>query len=156
MAVDPGNTTGVAVGYVTLYPTLKETLASLIRRRALEIDGGWQEQVEKLVELASRFSYKAHTELRMPIERVHLVIEDFVLRMPARTTNLTSIWVAAPLAYQSRGIFGDVTWQQPSSAKTIGSDDRLRAWGLWERGSAHKRDGWRHFALRVNGLLQGR
>lgn len=153
MAVDPGGTTGVAAGYIDLRRTLKATLLEgLTRRASIEVKGEWRDQARQLADLMWQFKYKANAENGLSLDRIHYVFEDFVLRMPARTTNLTSIWVAAAATFAgAHG--GEVTWQQAGAAKALASDDRLRLWGLWERGSAHKRDAWRHFALYAGKLL---
>lgn len=151
-AVDPGGTTGIAAGYVDLKPMVKDTLRGIERRKAIEISGDWLQQARTLAGLMEGFVFTANVESRLPLANIHIVFEDFVLRLPASTANLISVWVAAgAVALFDRDDI-DVTWQQPSEAKSFATDDRLRLWGLWERGSAHKRDAWRHVARRVNDL----
>lgn len=156
-AVDPGGTTGIFAAYAELKPTLKETLEEgLTNRKAAEVTGDWLYQGREIARLMSRFRFVANVEQQMRMDRIHFVFEDFVLRMPATTTNLTSIWVAASAVsfFNKDGIAAhDLVWQQPSHAKTKATDARLKRWGLWEKGSPHKRDAARHFALRVDKLL---
>ena len=45
-----------------------------------------------------------------------------------------------------------IVYQMPSSAKRFMTDERLRAAGLWIRGSDHQRDAARHMALRLGTL----
>jgi hypothetical protein len=155
LAIDPGGTTGVFGGWVDLKPTMKQTmLTGLLSRKAEEVTGSWLEQVNKLAAIAMSFHF-ASKESLIPMQNRHVVCEDFVLRRRQQggaTGNLTSVWVAAGFAAVINEV-AMVGWQQPSSAKTFASDDRLRLWGLWIPGSAHKRDAARHFALKVNLLV---
>ena len=168
MAVDPGGTTGVAAGYVTLADTFKDTVKTMEAKRSLEVGGDWLDQAAELCRLMHRFVFRANVEVGLPLYNVHITFEDFVLRRRREggaTGNLTSIWVAAAAVgmYHSSSLIpreGDflvervpVTWRQASPAKTFATDERLRMWGLWESGSAHKRDAWRHWAAHVNGLV---
>lgn len=162
LAIDPGGTTGVAAGYVELRPTRRETLATIHNRKAVEVKGSWLEQAEQLAGIMVQFEYRALVESQMPIPKIHITIEDFVLRRRQEggaTGNLTSVWVAAGAVarYMKGGEktdeFPDIKWQQPSHAMTLMTNERLKSYGLWEIGSAHKRDAWRHFGLRVDGLI---
>lgn len=152
-AADPGGTSGIAAGYVELRPTLKETLTTLRSRKSVEVTGDWLTQARTIEAMMTRFVFTANVESLLPLYHIHLVFEDFVLRMPADTTNLTSIWVAAAAVALFKRDDLDLAWQQASKAKSFATDERLRRWGLWEVGSAHKRDAWRHFAARLNDIL---
>lgn len=152
-AVDPGNTSGIAAGYVELQPTLKETLLGISSRKSAELKGSWLYQGREIARLMKRFVYTANVEQSMRMDRIHLVFEDFVLRMPAVTTNLSSVWIAASAVTSFNNDAYEIDWQQPSSAKSKATNERLKGWGLWEVGSEHKRDAWRHFALRVDKLI---
>jgi hypothetical protein len=154
MALDPGGTTGVAAAYVTTYPTLKEALPKARMKKATEVTGNWLSQARELNEMMHRFQYTANVERAIPLSHIHFAIEDFVLRMPAAMTNLTSVWVAAATV----GMFNPhgelIHWQQPSSAKHFATDKRLKMWGLYTVGeSAHERDAWRHVATLASLVL---
>lgn len=117
--------------------------------------------------------FNANVEHSVPLPNIHVAIEDFILRRRQEggaTGNLTSCWVAAAAVAmwhkvivtgkdgrQFTQIANDQTdairWQQPSHAKTLMTDARLKSYGLWEVGSTHMRDAWRHFGLRVDGLI---
>jgi len=155
-AVDPGGTSGVFAGYVELRPTLKETLTETLSNvKAVEVSGAWRFQGREIARLAKRFLTFANVEQQMRLDHVHIVCEDFVLRMPASTTNLTSIWVAASFATALNRDDIDIDWQQPSHAKKKATNDRLKLWKVYEHtvGSEHRRDAARHFALKVDKLL---
>lgn len=153
-SVDPGGTSGIFAGYVDLRPTLKETLLEgLTNRKAVEVSGSWLYQGREIARLMKRFLYTANVENSMRMDHIHFVFEDFVLRMPASTTNLTSIWVASSAVTSFNNDVYEVDWQQPSQAKNKATNERLKLWKLWEKGSEHKRDAARHFALKVDKLL---
>jgi hypothetical protein len=156
LAVDPGGTSGVFAGYVVLGKTLKETLQEgLTSVKTTEVGGSWRAQGRELARITKRFLMIANVEQAMRIDHVHLVCEDFVLRMPASTTNLTSCWVAASWATALNRDDIDIVWQQPSHAKNKATNERLKLWNVYQHtvGSEHKRDAARHFCLFVDKLL---
>lgn len=156
MGIDPGGTTGVAAAYVTAYATLKESLLNLRKLKAIEVKGNWLAQAKELSELMNRFQYTANVEHSIPLTHIHFAIEDYVLRMPATNTNLTSIWVAAAAVGMFNPMGNLISWQQPSEAKHFASDKRLRNWGLYDASdSAHMRDAKRHIAVRANRAIEG-
>lgn len=79
-----------------------------------------------------------------------LVIEDFVLRERTKARNLLApVRLTAALVQE---VLRDskqmgITLQSPSDAKSVVTDDRLRALGLWQVGQVHARDACRHLAL---------
>lgn len=173
LAIDPGGTTGVAAGYVEIGNTRRETLASLFHRKAVEVHGNWIVQAAQLDTIFRNFVFTANVENSIPLPNIHIAIEDFILRRRQEggaTGNLTSCWVAAAAVgmwhkvivvgkdgRQITQIANDqndsIKWQQPSHAKTLMTNERLKSYGLWEVGSEHMRDAWRHFGLRVDGLI---
>ena len=48
---------------------------------------------------------------------------------------------------------GEIDWQQASQAKGYATDERMRGWGVWQRGSPHKRDAVRQLCLKLNKVL---
>jgi len=155
MAIDPGGTTGVFAGYVTLETTLLETMRTIRRTKQREVYGEWREQAEALAVMINRFIYTANVEERLPLENVHVAFEDFILRMPATTDNLTSIWVMAGTVTLANPTC-DVTYEQASAAKQKAPNKRFAAWGLDLPPSEHLKDSKRHFILRVDKLLDGK
>ena len=79
-----------------------------------------------------------------------LVVEDFVLRERTMGRNLLApVRLTAGIAQEvlwSEKLIG-VTVQSPSDAKSVVTDERLKALGLWIRGQQHARDACRHLAL---------
>lgn len=157
-AIDPGGTTGVAAAHVDLdLPTLKEVLKSRKRAKAAEVGGDWLLQAQDIATKLGLWVMDCE-RFGIPVQNRHLVFEDFILRRReagGATGNLTSIWVmAATVALSASIVDADqIAYQQASQAKGFARDDRLKLWDMWEVGSDHKRDAWRHFALRTNQLL---
>ncbi len=154
MAVDPGGTTGLAACHVQVRPTMKATcLEGMLTRKAVEVRGYWFDQAQEIVRAYDTFA--ATAELGgIPVERIHLVCESFLAdprRIGAGATNLDPVWIGGALC----GLLGwEPIWQTPSEAKGYARNDRLRQWGLWEVGSEHKRDAWRHVAYRLDKLIR--
>lgn len=76
-----------------------------------------------------------------------VIIEDFILRLGTKDRSLLApVRVTSALIDRlySHGWQGEIAMQSPSDAKSIVTDERLRAWGLWHEGSPHIRDAWRH------------
>jgi hypothetical protein len=172
LGIDPGGTTGVAAGYVELKDTRRATLATMHNNKTAEVDGDYLEQSVALANIMSRFVFTANVEYSIPIDNIHIAIEDFILRRRMEggaTGNLTSCWVAAGAValFAAQTVIDinnkmwwrlpedgwDIAWQQPSNAKTLATDARLKSYGLWTPGSTHKRDATRHLVLRVDKLI---
>jgi len=149
LGIDPGSTTGVAVGYFELRGSLRETLATRSRVRGFEVEGPWLDQARELADLMTRFRYRAQVEQQLPAVRVRVAIENYTVRLPAAGTNLDSVWVAAG-AVACAGDGEDVWWIEPADSKRRATDERLRSWGLWWEGSAHIRDAWRAVAVALD------
>jgi hypothetical protein len=84
-----------------------------------------------------------------------VIIEDFILRLGTKDRSLLApVRVFAKLEDRlySKGYRGEIVLQSASDAKSIVTDSRLKAWGLWHEGSPHIRDAWRHLVkyLREN------
>src|SRR5215210_3244870 len=95
MAIDPGGTTGVAAGYVVLDGRLVECFNDMPVKRSMEIKGDFLAQGRQLGALMKRFVFKANVENMLPLDNIHIAIEDFVLRRRQEggaTGNLTSCW----------------------------------------------------------------
>lgn len=170
-AVDPGETTGIAAGLFKPLGTLRETVTNgRLMHKTAEVYGEYLEQASELASLMWRFQYTMQVEQGVPAENIHFVYEDFVLRRRREggaTGNLTSCWVAAAAValYSCHGVTIDsygnmkfssdeslpVVWQQPSEAYFYKND--LKRFGLWEKGSEHKRVANMHICCRVSKVL---
>lgn len=78
--------------------------------------------------------------------RTAVVIEDFILRTQTQSRDaLSPVRITAglnQLLWETKTV--TMFKQQPSEAKTTCTDDRLKQWGFYDRGSRHARDADRH------------
>lgn len=152
MGVDPGGTTGLAACHVIVQPMLADTLRAMPLRKCVEVKGYWRDQVDQLARAINAFVEIALAQ-GVDGNDVHVVFENYIPdpnRIGRGATNLDPVWIGAGVC----GALGwEPVWQTPSEAKSFATNDRLRRWGLWETGSDHKRDAWRHVASRVNRLV---
>lgn len=178
LAIDPGRTTGVAACHFDAKTTLKETLLNAEEKKAVEVgafldsEGVYQKEWAEITHMEpwllhsrriagviNRFSYRALIECEIPAPNIHIVFEDFVLRRRKEggaTGDLTSIWVmAGAMGRYDEGHVTDmnVTFQQAGEAKGFATNARLKLWGLYEPGSEHCKDAWRHLATLANKLI---
>lgn len=168
VAVDPGQTTGMARATVVVETVLRDgvptalaqsarfgmldtcqvptpvdsTLLALRELRAVSTQMEWIRQLDSLS--------------RHPVDEV--VIEDFLLRQRTMDRSLLSpVRLTAMLQgmlMADQGVDVRTCLQQPSSAKSVVNDERLKKWGMWIRGKQHARDACRHLALRLIELSQ--
>lgn len=80
-----------------------------------------------------------------------VIIEDFISR-PGPAVNLSAPRTIGRIEgwCDERGV--DYIMQTPSAAKTVVTNDRLRAMGGWKRGEQHSRDALRHLLYREDKL----
>jgi hypothetical protein len=146
MGVDPGGTTGVTTALVPR----RATVADCMRHAKLspyEVSGAMIDQSVRIALDWLDFVAKAQFKHRITIDRCFLAIESFQLRQ--RNVMLSPLEIHCALQgllYQHDVNFKE---QTPSQSKTFATDQRLRAWGCYVKGSTHKRDSLRHVALAV-------
>jgi hypothetical protein len=174
LAVDPGGITGVAYGELMLLPTVRDTLRESAAAGLVE---AWE--VEGLPELQA---HELAAEVR---ERVgdwigrggepasfSLVIESFALRQSRVELQPVGIALALRALLIDPAEVGSLDgWtgtyaggigvyeQEPSTAMTYATRERLKEWGLWDLGRSsrdHRRDALRHLATRTAALLESR
>lgn len=76
-----------------------------------------------------------------------VICEDFTLRQFRQDAALLApVRLTAMIEYIISGIIDEPPFrkQQPSMAKSTATDERLKEWGLWEKGQPHARDAIRH------------
>lgn len=157
VVIDPGTTTGVILA--DLRKKKYGEMGSPSERlrvgmeegdvQALEVDTRrwWESTLADTVEEFMRSGSGGWTS-------IPLVVEDFILRtQDKRKETLDPIRVTSSLVAVliDRGWDGKLVLQQPSQAKSVVTDDRLRAWKLWIVGSSHKRDAMRHAVVFLRG-----
>lgn len=180
MAIDPGKATGVAQGVFrnsrTIHATVRRAVAKGALKATVLADVPPEEQAHYLAVTWRQFRFRCVTELMIPEAAVFLVVESFALRQMA--VDLVPVEVTAGLrAVQHTpkvdGWADDVEpWQwrdqSASEAMTFATDDRMRAWNVWQVGLAadrrgtsrlqgdHARAALRHVCLGVNKCLEGK
>lgn len=168
-SIDPGGTTGVAMGIYNLHRTdgtvaeimdrarLKNQITTFTTKghhvvQALEIAGRVGVFVGQANKMATRLNGRFGT---------FVVIEDFNLRMmsaelsPVEVTAAFDLLVTAEFGVHPEN-FGDngfYTKQSASEAKGFCNDRMLRKWKLFQGRTAHERDALRHTARRLDRLL---
>lgn len=172
LAVDPGGTTGVAACYLPRQETLKESLRSAQSKKAIEVKGRWDDQAAQIATIMHNFVFTANSEHGIALDDIHIVFEDFILRrkrVGGATGNLTSVWVMAGAVtlfnsrlcvnvdnsckWEADESFVQIHYQQASFAKGKATNERLKLWNLYETGSEHRRDAWRHICALADKLL---
>lgn len=161
-AIDPGVTTGVAWACVG-----RKELRDLGAHGALLSamnHGRWQGQDIRGAndhERASNiFKWLVMRDINTDVKTKGVlsavgvvVVEDFV-----RREDTTDPSLLAPVRIMER-LFQEwenedrvVLKQQPSQAKAVVTDHRMKDWGLWSKGSRHVRDANRHLVILLRNL----
>ena len=138
IALDPGGTTGwsiLKVHPVALIDPEIPILSNIEAWRSGQFTGNENQQAKDILEIVENW------------EGAAVVMESFILRKFSSDEDLLSpVRLLAKIEYGmwllDRGFFK----QQPSEAKGVATDDRLKSWGLYksEGGMQHARDADRH------------
>lgn len=135
-AIDPGEKTGVAIW--------DDEAKTLVTHEVVTID---DEGIDELVKLIDTWGPKL------------LIVEDFVLRpsgiqstarsglSPVRITSLLMGFLRGRALNNEDAYCPAIELQMPAQAKGFATNERLKRWGWWVKGSAHKRDAVRHLLL---------
>lgn len=172
VAVDPGVVTGIVA--MDIWEKAGETRYDI--REHQQIDSGVQGEFMAAYQAAAFISQWVEEGI---LYRPEVVFEDFVLRRqemdrtllaPVRMGGLVlGLMASCPHWYVvgDRGLGGGVygvkafevdltrvpfSVQQPSQAKSIVTDARLKDWGLWIKGQKHVRDAIRHAVVRYRAV----
>lgn len=167
MAIDPGVTTGVARGVFDLDAGdgVLDVIASVTHRAAYEVVGREVDQARDLYEMWTDWVISVSGEVDGGgLSDAARVCEYWTPRLPLRSSKeevMYPVRIAAAMEgmrewdeQRSPLVVGPTVYQLPRQAKGYATDERLKRWGLWERGSAHKRDAWRHVAFYLSGALR--
>lgn len=152
-AVDPGTTTGVARGTFEPSESVWEGV-SAGRWESWEVYGSPGEQAWEIMGEYLDWRKQLDIATGNPVQAV-LVIEDFTIRLgqgaSSRRELLDPVRVAAAcdaLAISRAGHrWTQIEYQQPAE-RSIYTNARLKAHGMWVVGSEHRRDAVRHMILR--------
>lgn len=168
-AIDPGGSTGVAMGYFDTSPgSIYQVLKNPNPKDSFTQVGTPLVQARQLFRHWRNF-YASALIHEIPVGNCWMVIEDFALSPNAAPGK--DILLATQVAHMLLGYrYGaadefershanpihpmQVAWQTPAEAKSFVSDVRLKRWGLWVKGKQHERDAYRHLALFLNGMIK--
>jgi hypothetical protein len=156
-AIDPGQSTGIAMLVVDSSGglTVAERVASCVVRESMEVvldvDDGSAAELNAAVEIArlwQQFEFDCGMSAEHDPCAVVMVCESWSPRLPMKSAErnvLYPVRIAACLeGLLYKRVNGGVQYQSPSQAKRFATDERLRRWGLWVKGSDHVRDAFRH------------
>jgi hypothetical protein len=151
MAVDPGGTSGWAVGFIPEGNSVRASLAKADVKSG-SVKGQPIAQAEAIAELWLNFVFVASVQERVRPRDIHFVWEAFQVRRKAvELSPLEVRTLCEGMLVKHKGVVFEQ--QSASQAKTYATDKRLRLWDQWVRGSAHERDARRHLALKLNVLM---
>lgn len=180
MWVDPGGVSGVCVAYYSIDRLMAREGASwesIVDWHAVNISGPDNRQLDEIGEIY--LEMMAEVGRRNPAvggQKTIIVTvgcEDFVVRefnssrdflKPVRlTAALERMWyeegLGDPLFPQGAGGGAFVPTsmvyrQEPGDAKSVVTNERLKAWGFWTKGPDHARDATRHMLLHLRRMAQ--
>lgn len=166
VAVDPGTVTGMAWAVVGRSELRRLGVVGALgaarkdgRLLGEEVKGGDEfDSASYILSWLEVFQGEARRRTQGRVRGHHsVIIEDFILRehtkdrsllAPVRLTAMVEFGLKSGLVLPSlHPVTAGVVRQSPSDAKSGVTDDRLRSWGLWWKGSPHIRDAIRHLVV---------
>jgi hypothetical protein len=157
--IDPGGTSGVGRGLWPASAFGGVRLADIMKAglwETWECGGSVWEQSKELVGEYVDWMFRLGVEEPPPGRvGVRLYMEDFQLRK-SHGVDLAPVRIMGGL----EALAGDFPYWEPhmvppSSHKRSYSDERLKRWGLWVRGSTHRRDAVRLLLYGLEDCLAG-
>ena len=172
LAIDPGESTGVAWGIVDDKTRGKayEAVAERLHGNSTTISGEEASQIRALYRLWTDFKKLCVQTALLDPKDIDLVIEDFVLfpgEKPGRDTTIAErvAWGLEgyrmamydqhrPHADPPLRHISPTVWQQSGAAHRFKNDRELmEKAGCWIRGREHERSAFSHMLLRTNVLM---
>lgn len=163
-SVDPGTTSGVARGAFGI--ALKDVTAwealAAGKWESWEVEGSPAEQAWEIMDEYADWLADVQRSWTPGARVVPLLTcESFVVRLgrgaSSQSNLLDPVRVASAMEALSWTRAGSrwahINYQSPSDAKNYATNERLRAAGLWVKGSEHRRDAMRHLALAYSRAL---
>lgn len=168
VAVDPGQTTGMARATVVVETVMVEGVPAALAQsmkfgkfytcQVPTVPGGDGLVIRELRSVTDQMQWIHMLDSVSGYRVDEVVIEDFLLRQRTMDRSLLSpVRLTAMLhgaLMSDERIDVRTCLQQPSSAKSVVNDERLKKWGMWTIGKQHARDACRHLALRLIELSQ--
>lgn len=164
LAIDPGGDTGWKWGLVdaSLEPTAAVQAARddgrLLGGTIGGNENGQVQTIERFWSSACQRADRLVRGLGGLVDEYHLVTEGFILGILDSDPSLLSpvrILAKLDLMVDEKRLQPEPDdWSEylASQAKSTVTDDRLRRWGLWTKGSAHERDAQRHMILHLRSI----
>lgn len=160
--IDPGGTSGLFVGVVTIEETMKKTALTLDSELwfTQHFEGNFLEQAIEITDEVRAWIARVNMA-GVSLDNVHVVFEDWDTGRPQHGREIVSAWIAAAThALLCEGLNAPIKDDQvgyatASQAKSYAKNGRLNLWGIYEltKGMPHARDASRHWALEVNRLV---
>lgn len=164
MAIDPGTTTGAVAG---LFHAAAD-IASCLKQgdwEAWEVKGSPAEQAWEIMD-EFRDRQATWNVDGVAIPNIHLVCESFALRLKKAhgagsdqrmldPIRVSTAMEALSFHYSMNELrqWIRIEYQLPSEAKGYVTNERMRRWGAWVKGSEHKRDATRHMVKKISDII---
>jgi hypothetical protein len=158
IAVDPGATTGVAVFAIPHDSLLGDAPSALDLVHSFELTGSLQYRVSSVMFVARAVAARTGDHPAL------IVYEDFDLGGNRLTGSASQADVAIPIREAAAAQYAvesghaeraGLIFQGRTIAFTTATDDRLRKWGLWVKGSDHERAARRHGITAIRRIKEG-
>jgi hypothetical protein len=157
IGVDGGATTGVALMAVPYLSIFGDEPGGIAWHESLELTGSLQWRVSSVMYLARKAAERSNGRPAL------IVYEDFDLggnRLSGAASQADVIisareGAAAQYAVECGHADRAVMMFQPRTLAFAATDARLKAWGIYDKGSDHKRDATRHAITMIRRIANG-
>lgn len=167
VALDPGGVSGYVQGVVPVRGSFAHRVERMKLRQAIEIPSrfkGYNGASDEMIAAINLFNqwrvfYDYCDDKGVPVVTV---IEDFMLTKLGSSdrSGISTVRITEPFmllvwqhlqAKHGRGMewYAMPWFISVSTASAVGKDERLKNWGLWEKGKVHCRSAWRVWATYV-------
>ena len=158
IAIDPGSVTGICLLAVPAYSIFFDAPREILYRHTLELKGSIQSQVSSACWLARVIAVPSGA--LPPL----LLCEDFDLGGNSLQGSASEADIVIPVRWGAairhavecgHAERAALMFQGRTQAFGTATDSRLRAWGMWDKGSDHKRDATRHAITILRRISEG-
>lgn len=158
IGVDPGQTTGVAMLAIPQESVFGSARGSVEWHHTFELVGSLQYRVSSVMYTARAVAARTADQPAL------LVYEDFDLGGNRLAGSAAEADVAIPIREAAAAQYAVecghaersvLLFQGRTLAFTTAKDDRLKAWGLWVKGSDHERAATRHAITMIRRIAGG-
>lgn len=149
LSIDPGETTGLAWAPTTLFlpGSVDRRMANLVQHR--QISGPLTQQTDQLLLLIRK------EQVSVVVMESWRLVPGVALRGKA---TLAPVKLDAMLTYAMHNKWFPIPimYQSASQGKSVITDQRLKALGMWWRGEEHARDATRHLVTFIRTVRRGK